>query len=68
MRSSDDVAEAGRLLEHEHAYRAMNSSHNPFGDERAAERIVKTLDRWRRRNGLLLDSTEQFTLGETFTS
>ncbi|GAP09798.1 UDP-N-Acetylglucosamine 2-epimerase [Bellilinea caldifistulae] len=34
------VAEASRLLEDENAYQAMVKAENPFGDGRAAERIV----------------------------
>jgi len=37
------VAEATRLLDDEHAYRAMSGAHNPYGDGRAAARIVATL-------------------------
>lgn len=37
------VAEASRLLADAQAYRAMARSHNPFGDGRAAERIVQAL-------------------------
>lgn len=54
------VTEACRLLEDEEAYRAMVSSHNPFGDGRAAERIVMALERWARGQSPLLDAAEQF--------
>ncbi len=37
------LAEARRLLEDESAYRAMSQAANPFGDGRAAERIVQAL-------------------------
>ncbi len=37
------VAEAERLLTDRDAYRAMSRAHNPFGDGRAAERIVRAL-------------------------
>lgn len=37
------VAEAERLLTDSAAYRAMSRAHNPFGDGRAAERIVGAL-------------------------
>jgi len=37
------VAEATRLLTDPDAYRAMAQAHNPYGDGRAAERIVEAL-------------------------
>ncbi len=37
------VAEAARLLDDADAYSAMARAHNPYGDGRAAERIVATL-------------------------
>ena len=37
------LTEARRLLEDESAYRAMSQAANPFGDGRAAERIVQAL-------------------------
>ncbi|WP_133511741.1 non-hydrolyzing UDP-N-acetylglucosamine 2-epimerase [Candidatus Thiosymbion oneisti] len=37
------VAEATRLLDDEHAYRAMSHAHNPYGDGHAAARIAATL-------------------------
>ncbi len=37
------VAETFRLLDDEETYAAMARSHNPFGDGRASERIVKVL-------------------------
>lgn len=54
------VAEARRLLEDDNAYRAMISSDNPFGDGRAAERIVLALDRWASGQTPLLNPLEQF--------
>jgi UDP-N-acetylglucosamine 2-epimerase (non-hydrolysing) len=36
-------AEAGRLLDDAGAYRAMTRAHNPYGDGRAAHRILKGL-------------------------
>jgi UDP-N-acetylglucosamine 2-epimerase (non-hydrolysing) len=42
------VAEASKLLTCPDAYRKMISSHNPFGDGRAAERIHQCIDQWRR--------------------
>ena len=55
------VAEARRLLEDDNAYRAMVSSDNPFGDGRAAERIVIALDGWAAGRSPLLDPAEQFS-------
>jgi len=43
VRSARIVAEASRLLTDAQAYRAMAQAHNPFGDGRAAERIVQGL-------------------------
>jgi UDP-N-acetylglucosamine 2-epimerase len=37
------VAEASRLLDDEVAYAAMSFAHNPYGDGRAAARIVETV-------------------------
>ena len=37
------VSEALRLLDDTEAYRAMSLAHNPYGDGRAAERIVGVL-------------------------
>ena len=37
------VAEASRLLDDPARYRAMATAHNPYGDGRAAERIVQAL-------------------------
>ncbi len=37
------VAEALRLLDDTEAYRAMSLAHNPYGDGKAAERIVAAL-------------------------
>lgn len=62
------VAEACRLLEDERAYRAMVSSDNPFGDGRAAERILKALDRWASGRSPLLEATEQFAPIKTFVA
>jgi UDP-N-acetylglucosamine 2-epimerase (non-hydrolysing) len=54
------VSEACRLLEDDRAYRAMVSSDNPFGDGRAAERILMALERWASGRSPLLDQEEQF--------
>ncbi len=39
------VAESARLLDDNAAYQAMSSAHNPYGDGKAAGRIVKELSR-----------------------
>jgi UDP-N-acetylglucosamine 2-epimerase (non-hydrolysing) len=39
------VAEAERLLDDASAYAAMSRAHNPYGDGRATERIVRELAR-----------------------
>lgn len=54
------VAEASRLLEDDDAYRRMVSSDNPFGDGRAAERIVLAVDRWSSGRLPPLEADEQF--------
>lgn len=54
------VAEASRLLEDEAAYRRMVSADNPFGDGRAAERIVKAIERWSAGSTPLLVADEEF--------
>lgn len=42
------VAETSKLLTRSDAYRKMISSHNPFGDGKAAQRIHQCIDQWRR--------------------
>ncbi len=54
------VTEASRLLEDETAYRRMISDTNPFGDGRAAERIVRTLERWSCGLMPMLEPEEEF--------
>lgn len=39
------VARAGRLLDDPAAYAAMSTAHNPYGDGRAADRILEVLSR-----------------------
>ncbi len=39
------VAESGRLLDDAAAYKTMSQAHNPYGDGKASERIVKELSR-----------------------
>ena len=40
------VREATKLLSSQAAYQAMSQGQNPYGDGRAAERIVEGLARW----------------------
>jgi UDP-N-acetylglucosamine 2-epimerase (non-hydrolysing) len=40
------------LIADSHAYRAMARAANPYGDGRAAERIVTILERWHERRSL----------------
>ena len=40
------VAEAARLLDDTEAYEAMSFAHNPYGDGRAAARIVAAIQAW----------------------
>lgn len=42
------VEEATRLLDDTDAYQAMSRAHNPYGDGKAAERIVSTIAAWNR--------------------
>jgi len=41
-------AEASRLLDDQAAYTTMSRAHNPYGDGRAAERILAGIRAWRR--------------------
>ena len=54
------VGETSRLLEDERAYREMVSLDNPFGDGRAAERIIAALGRWASGRSPLLEPAEEF--------
>jgi UDP-N-acetylglucosamine 2-epimerase (non-hydrolysing) len=58
------VEEACRLLEDERAYREMVSLDNPFGDGRAAERIIAALGRWAAGRSPLLEPAEEFPPAE----
>jgi UDP-N-acetylglucosamine 2-epimerase (non-hydrolysing) len=57
------VGEASRLLTDREAYRAMTTRPNPYGDGRAAERIVKALRRWAQGEQPLLEAREEFGIG-----
>jgi UDP-N-acetylglucosamine 2-epimerase (non-hydrolysing) len=54
------VEEASRLLSSEEAYRSMVKGSNPYGDGRAAERIVTALDRWAKKRRPLLQVVNEF--------
>ncbi|HEV2991693.1 MAG TPA: UDP-N-acetylglucosamine 2-epimerase, partial [Candidatus Angelobacter sp.] len=54
------VEEASELLSNRQAYRAMSERGNPYGDGRAAERIVESLSRWFHGKRPLLESWQQF--------
>jgi UDP-N-acetylglucosamine 2-epimerase (non-hydrolysing) len=54
------VSEAAELLSDPVAYRAMSEGDNPYGDGRAAERIVEALTRWFRGERPVLEEAEQF--------
>ena len=54
------VAEASHLLADTTAYHRMQQGPNPFGDGRAAERIVKTTWRWLNGKYPLLPGDEEF--------
>jgi len=54
------VAEASRLLADETARQAMRQGKNPYGDGRAAERIVEALDRFASGRAPLLPENAQF--------
>lgn len=49
------VAATSELLDHPAAYQAMIAAGNPFGDGKAAERIVQAIDNWRAKKTLLMD-------------
>jgi UDP-N-acetylglucosamine 2-epimerase (non-hydrolysing) len=54
------VTEASRLLANELEYRVMAEGGNPYGDGRAAERIVEALSRWFRGERPLLEAWQEF--------
>jgi len=54
------VSEAAELLSDPVAYRSMSEGENPYGDGRAAERIVEGLARWFRGKRPVLDDWKQF--------
>jgi UDP-N-acetylglucosamine 2-epimerase (non-hydrolysing) len=54
------VRQTSRLLSDASAYRAMTMGQNPYGDGRAAERIVHAIRRWRRGQLPLLPPEDEF--------
>jgi UDP-N-acetylglucosamine 2-epimerase (non-hydrolysing) len=54
------VDAAAKLLNDDGAYRAMTSGENPYGDGRAAQRVVEALDRWFRGERQLLEPHREF--------
>jgi UDP-N-acetylglucosamine 2-epimerase (non-hydrolysing) len=54
------VEEASELLTNPAAYRAMAEGSNPYGDGRAAERIVESLVRWFHGERPILEDRFQF--------
>lgn len=56
------VSEAERLLDDKEAYLDMSEGENPYGDGRAAERIVEAIARWHQGKTPLLDADKEFHL------
>jgi UDP-N-acetylglucosamine 2-epimerase (non-hydrolysing) len=54
------VQEVSILLDDENAYQAMTVCENPYGDGRAAQRIVRTLTRWSAGKKPLCEPSEEF--------
>lgn len=54
------IEEASELLSNAAAYRAMTEGENPYGDGRAAERIVESLLRWSQGKSPILETWFQF--------
>jgi UDP-N-acetylglucosamine 2-epimerase (non-hydrolysing) len=54
------VEEASELMSNRRAYRSMSEGENPYGDGRAAERIVESLSRWFHGKQPLLEGWQQF--------
>ena len=54
------VEETSELLCNPAAYRFMSEGENPFGDGRAAERIVEAISRWSSGKQPLLEGWQQF--------
>ncbi len=56
------VREAERLLTDKDAYQDMSEGGNPYGDGRAAERIVEAITRWHQGKTPLLEPEKEFKL------
>jgi UDP-N-acetylglucosamine 2-epimerase (non-hydrolysing) len=56
------VEETERLLNDAHAYHDMTEGRNPYGDGRAAERIVEAVSRWHQGLTPLLEPDKEFKL------
>ena|SRR5579864_7013869 len=56
------VREAEHLLSDEEAYLDMSEGENPYGDGRAAERIVEAVARWHQGKSPLLEPDKEFRL------
>jgi UDP-N-acetylglucosamine 2-epimerase (non-hydrolysing) len=54
------VKEVSILLNDEHVYHTMTNGENPYGDGKAAQRIVQTLMRWAAGKKILCPSGEEF--------
>jgi UDP-N-acetylglucosamine 2-epimerase (non-hydrolysing) len=54
--------EAERLLTDKEAYQDMSAEGNPYGDGRAAERIIEAITRWHQGKTPLLDPEKEFKL------
>jgi UDP-N-acetylglucosamine 2-epimerase (non-hydrolysing) len=54
--------EAERLLTDEEAYQDMSAEGNPYGDGRAAERIIEAITRWHQGKTPLLEPEKEFKL------
>jgi UDP-N-acetylglucosamine 2-epimerase (non-hydrolysing) len=56
------VSEAERLLTDPQAYQDMSEGENPYGDGKAAERIVEAVARWYQHKTPLLEPEKEFRL------
>src|SRR5271163_1275801 len=56
------VRETERLLTNKEAYLDMSAGENPYGDGRAAERILEAITRWHQGKTPLLEPEKEFKL------
>lgn len=56
------VREAERLLTDTDAYQDMSAGDNPYGDGKAAQRIVEAIARWHQKKVPLLEPDKEFKL------